>query len=53
MNCKNCKKHLEPIDIFPNGLCQSCYEKIMDKIPIEKLDKPDFIKAIGHKRIKI
>ena len=47
IKCKECKKEFNPIDEFPGKLCPACYYKKMDKIPIEKLQKPNFIKAIN------
>jgi len=47
--CKKCLKPITAFDTFPQNLCVDCYEKIMNKIPLDKLEKPDFIKALNLK----
>jgi len=46
--CENCQKdNIDVLEIFPGNLCLECYEKKMNKIPLEKLEKSDFKKAIN------
>ena len=45
--CEKCNNEIEKFCEFPNGLCQNCYYAIMEKIPLEQLEKPDFVKSIN------
>lgn len=45
--CKKCHKIIDSLEVFPNSLCLNCYEKIINKIPLNKLDKPDFVKCVN------
>lgn len=45
-NCSKCSNPTAIINIFPDGSCPVCWEKFMDNVPLEELEKPDFTKAI-------
>jgi hypothetical protein len=44
--CKKCKREIEPLDVFPNGLCVNCNWKILEKKPLSEIPMPDFKKTI-------
>lgn len=48
IKCSKCKKNIDPLEVFPNGLCVDCYEKQFNEQVKRtgKLPKPDFLRAL-------
>jgi hypothetical protein len=44
--CSKCGKTVDEIDLFPGKICLQCHSDKWDKVPLDKLPKPDFVKAI-------
>ena len=38
MECSKCKKELEELEINPNGLCDECWDRIVDKTDLSCFD---------------
>ena len=48
--CTNCGKKMDPLEVFPGGICVDCHEKKFDK-ELErtgKLPKPNFLGTINR-----
>jgi len=47
VTCLKCNTLVNYLDIFPGSLCPDCYQEKMDKVPLDELEKPDFVNCIN------
>jgi hypothetical protein len=45
--CKKCGKEIDPLSVFPGGICLECHAAVWDKVPLDRMPPPDFVGAIN------
>jgi hypothetical protein len=50
VTCKSCGLPTDALAVFPGGRCLTCHAAIWDKVPVERLPRPDFVAAINPPR---
>lgn len=48
--CKDCRKAVPELEVFPGPRCLDCHAKWFDSIPLSRHGKPDFVGSINFGR---
>lgn len=47
LTCRKCGAEIDPLAVFPGGICLKCHAEKVDKLPPEP---PDFMAALGLRK---
>jgi len=50
MKCNDCGRTIGELEVFPGKRCLNCHAAIVDRIPLDRLPRPDFVGALNLAR---